>query len=812
MNPETAPAFGELLRRYRLAAGLSQGQLADLARVSVAAVSALERGTRRAPQRQTLALLAEALALDAGELAALDRTARRSRVRSRSPSKSLTEFAGARLPTYRTSFVARERDVAEVRALVAERRLATIVGAGGIGKTRLACAAATALGHRFDSVAFIDLTRITDPEHLRLQMASMLGITEAQPQNAVERIATVLDRGRNLLVLDNCEHILDGLVPFTDALLQRTNSLHVLATSRERLRLDGEQVYRLQPLALGAALDLFVERAQEADRGFALAERLRSTALDIVRRLDGIPLAIELGAAHLPGLGLPELRRRIDRQLASPGASRGAPARQQTMQATIAWSYALLEPHQQIVLARLAIFVGGATLEAAEIVCSCDRIVADEIATIIPQLVERSVVQLVPDETPRYRLLEPVRLFGIERLIESGTYDILVFRHAAWLADMADACHHEISSGPSRTIARGILPDLDNIRAALDRLLATNDAERLLLAARIAGGFRTIWIVFDGGYAEGHRWSTRILDRLDEDMNPELYGRVFRLYFQTTRSTDEERSALQHAAELFSRIGDRSTLRMVYANLIQLLTACRHDETAARWVEVSRPLLDDAAGAEHPGYVALAAAHAYFFAEQRDFPRAHANMELAERILGKPGESDRTLAPIKAEIFAMEGDYEQAVAIAQCAVAQEPAGYHWTRVLRESGVAAYRFLAGDLAAAASAVRRILLDAPSNVEEAFAFDATIAVAGAIVAARGQLEVAARLTAYAGASEVWREFLAGGRLARERLETALTSGLARERYAPLAAEGRRLTRTEAMQLALATLDVGNGSALR
>jgi predicted ATPase/DNA-binding XRE family transcriptional regulator len=798
----SAPAFGELLRRHRLAAGFSQEQLAERARVSLDAVSALERGIRRSPQRQTLALLSEALALDAREQAELESAAQRNRARSRPVGESPAAFAGATLPIYLTSFVGRETELAELVDVVREHRLVTVVGTGGIGKTRLACAAAGLLEDAFARVAFIDLAGVINPRLLLLQIASTLSI-EAQPQNAAERIGRALGRARTLLIFDNCEHVIEPITLLTAELLQSSLELHVLATSRERLGMNGEHVCRLQPLTPAPALELFVARAQNGDRHFVLSEATAPAARDVVRRLEGIPLAIELTVARLPALGLPELRHRLDRLFMLPGANRAAPARQQTMQATIAWSYGLLGAQEQIVFARLAIFVGDFSLDAAETVCSCRIIAADAVATSLQQLVEQSILQIIPGEAPRYRLLEPVRLYGLERLVEGGAYALLVRRHALWLAEIADAADAEIARGITRSIALGMVPDIDNIRAALDRLLSGGDVDELMLAARIAGGLRTLWISLGAGHAEGERWSEQILAGLNQEQYPELYGRVLRLYFQTAQSGEKELAALQRAIAFFSAAGDRVVLAHVYAHTIQVLTQIGDRESADRWVEESRAMLDDDASVEPNAYAFLAGAHAFFHALEGDFPRAHADLALAERILGKAGEFDWTLSTIKADIAAQEGHYERAVEIAEAGVAHWPPGYAWSRLLTENTIASYRFLAGDLVAAASAVRDILGAVLSGMIEDFVFDEVVGVAAAIVAAQGSVEVAARLGAYTDACDAWRLLYRGSGLVRARLETVLASALGSEQRASLAAEGRRLTQTEAIQIALEAL---------
>jgi predicted ATPase/transcriptional regulator with XRE-family HTH domain len=794
------PAFGELLRRYRLAAGFSQEQLAERARVSRDAVGTLERGARRAPQRQTLALLAEALALNADEQAALESAVRRHRPSSRPTRESPTPFPGAKLPIDLTSFVGRATEVAELVDRVRESRLVTVVGAGGIGKTRLACAAVAVLDTDFARVAFVDLSRVTNPDLLSFQIASTL-LIEAQPQNAAERIGNVLARQRTLLLLDNCEHILEPIALLTAQLLQLSPVLHVLATSRERLGVNGEHVCRLQPLAPAEALELFVERAQEADRHFALSDALIPAAEDVVRRLEGIPLAIELSVARLAALGLPELRRRLDRLFTLPGANRDAPARQQTMQSTIAWSYDLLAEPEKVVLSRLAIFVGGFSLEVAEMVCSCEFITADDVTTIVPQLVERSIVQMVPGDSPRYRLLEPVRLYGLQQLVERETYALLVRRHASWLADVGDAANAEMVRGPTRDIVRGMRSEIDNVRAALGRLLVTNDIEDLVLAARIAGGLRTLWISLGAGQAEGQRWSAQILARLNEDEYPGPYGGVIRLNFQTTNGPEDVEAAYTAIAYLSKR-GDHVALALVYAELIERLCMTGDADSARDLIEASRVMFDGDLSLGPGRFAFLAGMHGMFYASQGDFARAHANLALADQILGEQGEF-ANLAALKADIAAQEGHYERAAEIAEAGVAHWPDGYLWKRLLAENTVASYRFLAGDLESAASTVHDLLLDGPNIVTDHFIFDEVLGLAAAIAAVRGHFDTAARLGAYVDATAAWERVFRGTLLVRTRLESELGAAFSSDERAARIAEGRRLTQSDAMRIALEAL---------
>jgi predicted ATPase len=765
----------------------------------MAAVSTLERGTRNAPQRHTLTLLIEALALAPEQRAELESAAARRRTRNRAPIEPPAAFAGAKLPVYLSSFVGREAELADVVTLVRDQRLVTIVGAGGMGKTRLACVVATTLVHAFERIAFLDLARIVNPELLALQVASALGI-EAKPSGSAARIAGVLTRERTLLLLDNSEHIVEPVAHLTAELLQLSPTLHVLSTSRERLAINGEHVYRLSSLALEPSIELFVQRAQESDPYFDLSDALRPAAIDVVRRLDGMPLAIELTVARLPALGLPELRRRLDRLLALPGANRDAPARQHTMRATIAWSYDLLEEPAQTILARLAIFVGGFTLDAAEIVCSCEIVAAEDVSTIIPQLVERSLVQAIPGESRRYRLLETVRVFGLELLDEHKAFAAVMHRHAAWLADIGDASNAEMAGGASRTVVREILADLANVRAALDRLLNGGNVSNFLLAARVAGGLRPLWISLGAGHTEGHRWATLILAGLDDEQQPELFGRVLRLQFQTARWEYEELAGVQRALRLFARTGDRIGLVSTYAHSIELFIRNGDRDEAGRFVEESRSLLEGDLPVERVPYAFLAAAHCLYYASRGDFQRAHAEIALAAQILGKPAELDWTLSTIKADTEALQGHFQRAIAITESGIAHWPVGYRWSRLAAENRVASYRFLDGDIVGATRTAREILLGDPGVSEEDFVLDQVVALSAAIAAAGGRVELAARLAGFAEAADVWGHVTFGGRLVRTRLEDILNSSLGHDERAALTLEGRRVTLPDAVRIAL------------
>ncbi|GAA3473808.1 AfsR/SARP family transcriptional regulator [Nonomuraea roseola] len=334
--------------------------------------------------------------------------------------------SGVRLPVPMTELIGRDEAVAEVRALLGSSRLVTLTGPGGVGKTRLAVESAA----QVEEVRLVELAATGDPVQAVIEA---LGLRDdGVSAGPVERLVTALRDRRLLLVMDNCEHVIDRAADLVSTLLNAARGLRVLATSREALAVPGERVWPVPPLETEQGIRLFAARAVAADPGFALDEDDAKTVATIVERLDGMPLALELAATKVRALGLRELAVRLDDRFRVLGAGRrGAPGRQQTLRAVIDWSWELLSEAERVVLRRLAVHADGCLLEAAEQVCA-ERGV-DVVATIA-QLVDRSLVS----PGPRYRLLETVRAYGLERLAEAGESDVLRERHAAYYTELAE--------------------------------------------------------------------------------------------------------------------------------------------------------------------------------------------------------------------------------------------------------------------------------------------------------------------------------------------------------------------------------------
>lgn len=355
-------SFGELLRRYRTEAGFSQEHLAAEARLSVESVSALERGVRRAPHRHTLALLASALGLDAGRRAELEAAANRARARTRAARDGVpaSRVSTLQLPVQTTSLIGREQDITTVAGLLEQNRLVTITGSGGVGKTRVAIEVARRSAARWEDIRYIDLSPLTDATFISGAIVSPLA---GSGNGSVNDVAAALRSTKALLVLDNCEHLIVAVARLVDVVLQCCRDITLLCTSRERLSISGEVVYRLPSLEVPhlapsslnealryAGIELFVQRATSTDRAVVFTDASAAGIAEISRRLDGIPLAIKLAAARVATLGLEPLRARLRDGLPLTGGARNFPARQQTMNATIAWSYDLLAESERLLL------------------------------------------------------------------------------------------------------------------------------------------------------------------------------------------------------------------------------------------------------------------------------------------------------------------------------------------------------------------------------------------------------------------------------------------------------------------------------
>ena len=529
--------FGALLRRYRLRAGLTHEALAERAEVSAAAIAALERGRRHHPYPHTVSRLAEALDLSSEERTAFGALASARGAHAILPPPGIPRKAPAyNLPAPRTRLIGRERDVATLVELVPVHpgRLVTLTGVGGSGKTRLALRVADDLVEAFpDGVWLVDLSPTADPALVATAVAKSLGVPEAPGAPLIDTLTSWLRTQTLLIVLDNCEHVLDGCAQVVEPLLTACPGARILATSREPLQLAGERQWRVQPLAVPdpdqpasfeelagfPAMQLVEDRAQAVDASFRLTTENAVTVAKICARLDGIPLALELAAAWARVLSVGQILERLDDSLRLlTGGSRVAPTRQQTLRATLDWSYDLLTEPERAMFRRLAVFAGGWTLGATEAVCAGDGIDAAEVLDLLTALVDKSLVVMdQQNELVRYRLLESVREYGLEQLKARGEEAATRRAHAEYYVAFAEAAdlHSPAAGGWSHRLEA----DYANLHAVLVWSQEADEGADALL--RLVAALGRFWHI-QGHTGEGSAWSRASLALPEAAQHTEL--------------------------------------------------------------------------------------------------------------------------------------------------------------------------------------------------------------------------------------------------------------------------------------------------
>ncbi len=503
------------MRRLREAAGLTQEELASRAGLTARGISDLERGERRRPYPNTVRSLAEALGLSEDERAALV-----AAVPGRGGIATTAAISGATaLPMPPTRLVGREHDLQEVAELLrgAETRLLTLTGPGGIGKTRLALEVARdAVGKVVDGVAFVALAPLRDADLVVPTISQALGLKEAVRLSPLDALCEHLREKRMLLVLDNFEHVA-GAAPEVAVLIESCKDLTALVTSRAPLRVRGEQEYPVPPLGLPASKlllgsqevlgspsgHLFVERARAVSPTFALTEENAGVVAAICWRLDGLPLALELAAARTRFLDPASLFDRLDRAL-STGWARDLPERQRTMRAALDWSHDLLSEGEKALFRRLSVFAGGFGLEAAEVVGAVEDLEVEDTLDLLGRLVEQSLVlaEASPGEM-RYRMLEPVRQYALEKLEESAEEDEEIRgRHAEYYLALGEQAGRKLKGPEQPTWLGRLETELGNLRTAIGWAIEYGEIETLACTAWFMWKFW--WL--RGHQDEGRRW------------------------------------------------------------------------------------------------------------------------------------------------------------------------------------------------------------------------------------------------------------------------------------------------------------------
>jgi predicted ATPase/DNA-binding CsgD family transcriptional regulator/transcriptional regulator with XRE-family HTH domain len=570
--------FGELLRRHRGAAGLTQESLAEWAGISTRAISDLERGVHRAPQAETLSLLAAALGLSPEHRTELEAaavslrdTVLEDRPRPNRSDQSAVEARASlttgwrdasgrqnNLPRPLTPFIGRRAELEAIRSLLlrGEARLLVLVGPGGIGKSRLALQAAADVQGAFrDGVVFVSLAPILVPDLAEATIARALGVPEDEDRPLRGRLKSHLEDKHLLLVLDNLEQVL-AAAPLVADLLGACPQLAVLATSRAVLRLSGERVVAVPPLPLpeparrlsltqiapNEAVRLFVDRARAVRSDFVLTEVNAGAVVEVCRRLEGLPLALELAAARVSTLTPSALLGRLERRLPLlTGGGGDRPPRQQTLRRTVAWSYDLLSASEQAVFRRLSVFVGGCDLEAAEAVGEGVGDAAPDAAGVLDllaSLVEKSLLRAeeATDGASRFVMLETIREYAAELLEASGEAPAASRRHAAFYLDLAGQAETGLAGTHQASWLERLEQERGNLRAALNWSVEHNEGEMATRLGAAAWRAERSIAVYEAslaflrglGGAVGTTPVARDLERLVHDLNRYARATVLR--------------------------------------------------------------------------------------------------------------------------------------------------------------------------------------------------------------------------------------------------------------------------------------------
>ena len=537
VSPEKFSTFGELLKYLRKREEFTQRELALLVGYSDTQISRLEQN-QRVPDEATLkALFVPALHLErepqwVERLLELAKQARLGELPQ--TGKSVTPN---NLPASLTTFIGREKEQAEILQRIGAHRLVTLTGSGGVGKTRISLKiGGQVLDEYANGVWLAELAPLSDPELLPQTVASVFGIVTQATRSHTELLINFLRLKTALLILDNCEHLLDASAHIADTLLKHCPNLKILATSREALGILGEIVYHMPSLGLPdiqqalekfreyESVRLFEERALLAQPDFKLTLENASSVAQICSRLDGIPLAIELAAARVNMFSTAQMAARLDDRFhLLTGGSRTALPRQQTLRASIDWSWNLISEPERTLLRRLAVFAGGWTLEAAESVCrSGGGIESQEVSELMTQLVAKSLV--IADRQPgrerRFHLHETIRQYAHEKFLAAGEQENIHSQHLKYFLDLAGLAELALRGPHQMEWYNRLTDERDNLRVALEHAFGSDLEAGLSLSARLID----YWVDFD--LREGLRWSTKLIQSPESQTFPQARAKA----------------------------------------------------------------------------------------------------------------------------------------------------------------------------------------------------------------------------------------------------------------------------------------------
>lgn len=805
--------FGALLRRYRLTAGLSQEMLAGRARVSLDGISALERGYRRTPQRETVALLARALALTDEQRAAFEAAAARPQSPRRRGETSVTvgpwaEAESASLPVSLTTFVGRDAELDEIGALVRKHRLVTITGTGGVGKTQTALRAANGLNDVVESIHFVALAPVGESSLVASAIATALGVQEVPNRPLLEMLTAYLKTKASLLLLDNCEHLVGTVAVIAQVVLGSCPRVRILATSREPLASAGERVYRLPSLTENDGVALFADRAQAVDAHFALSDENAPTVGEICRHLDGIPLAIELAAARANMWSVLELVGKLgDRFKILKGGERTALPRQQTMRAAIDWSYNLLSRSEQRLLERLSVFAGGCTAAAAIAVCASGELAEDDILDLLSILVAKSLVLAESDgDATRYRLLESTRAYAGEKLADAGERDAIAGWHLRYFRDLFGQLQDRFREKPRPAeLIAALRTELADVRLALDGALARS---AVLDGAKLLANTSVSWRPI-GLEAEGTARYEAYLAALPANES-HLRARLSTELSYLLGVCGERLRAFEIAAQAVEQArasGDDSLVAKALRQYAQRATVlCRFDEAERAYLEAEA--MPETSVSHRMFLLGARAAINWFRGDLETASRMFEQLREKQRSLGDThGEQNSALN--LAEVEYARGRTHQAVEILKETLPAVRAGADKV-LLVNLLVNLAGYLSADEFNGATATAREAITIHSELEpEHPQVILAIEQIALVSAMRGDLARAALLEGYADAvvlaHKVVRDVTSSTTATHERLTALLRKTLAPEELARLSAKGAALASADAIALALDESDI-------
>lgn len=725
------------------------------------------------------------------------------------------EAERSNLPRALTSFVGRERDLVEIKRLLPTKRLITIVGVGGIGKTRLALqVAGEVIGAYRNGVWFVDLGSLRDPALVASNVAQVLAVPERPEKSPSEALHAHLRALQLLLIVDNCEHLLGGCAAFVDTVLKSSTGVTIIATSREPLRADIEQIYPLQPLSLPPPNGDF-EALQRSEAAQLLSERLRQQLPDfqvtahraaamaeLCIRLDGIPLALELAAARARSLSIEQINARLgNRFRVLTSGSRGASPRQQTLRATLDWSYDLLGEDERIMLRRLAVFPGDFTPEAACAVAADANIDEFAVIDLLSQLVARSLlIAYTGADAMRYRLLETTHAYAHEKLLEAEETDELRRRHAEYYCKLFSRAPDDFLRLTDARLREIYAPELEHVRAALDWAFGP-EGDRAL-GVSLAGASGPLWGTL-GLFGEGARRLEVAAAHIDAGTPAREQALLWRQLGRLVDETPSRAEALlQRAASLYRLTDDRLGLAHTLLHLGRALGYVGNLSAGEAALMEAESLLEKI---DVPWLHAL-----YFFNmgllknRLRHFAEALSCYEHAYALFTKAGD-EFSAASTKCnlanatwslgDLDTTEALLREYVELMRISPMKTRRGLGWS-LASLAGVLTERGALDEALVVAREALPLLLENGS----AWVFVPHMALCAAL---RGRLSDAARLSGYT--SRTWTEQHATPSpveiYASERLHSILAASMPPDEIERLRAEGAKLSEAEAAELALA-----------